>query len=79
MTIISMSKPTKPTEGVEITYADAAHIVGVSERAIRDVLTKYRKQCPPIKYGYRSVRFDLGNVLTVKQLRRDAALKGARK
>lgn len=61
----------------EITYAEAAHIIGVSERAVRDVLKKFADLCPAKRYGHRSVMFDLSGVLAVRQARREAALAAA--
>ena len=65
------------TEGIEITYSEAAEIIDVSPRAVRDVLKKYRHVCPPINYSYRKVRFPFAGVIAVKAARRSASLKTA--
>lgn len=65
------------TNGTEITYDEAANIIGVSPRAVRDVLTRYK--APAIRYGYNRVRFALPDVLKVKQQRRADAIKAASK
>ena len=72
-----MNKHYNSTHGPELTYDEAAEIIGVSPRAVRDVLKKYRTLCPALRYSYRNVRFHFVAVLAVKRARRAAILRKA--
>ncbi len=65
-------------DGPEITYDEAAEIIGVSPRAVRDVLKQHWRLCPPIRYSYRKIRFPFVGVLAVQAARRFQALAIAR-
>lgn len=61
--------------GVEINWAAAAIILGVSPREARNVIARYPKLCTPIREGHRTVVLKLNQVLAVKQQRRLDAIK----
>jgi hypothetical protein len=68
------------TDGIEITWDEAAAIIGISARRLRPVVALYPKLCTPIVYGHRTVRLPLSGVIAVKnQRRKDALKKGVRK
>ena len=62
----------------EITYTEAAAVIGVKSRQIRKILIKYSQICPKIRYGHRTVRFNLEHVLAVKERRRLDAINGSK-
>lgn len=66
------------TTGPELTFNEAAEILGISPRATRDVMKLHTEICPCIEYGYKKKRFTLAGVLAVKAARRTAALLTAR-
>lgn len=51
----------------QITYDHAAGIIGCSPRQVRRILSKHKDKAPPIRLGYRTVRFNLEDVLLLKR------------
>jgi hypothetical protein len=70
-----MFRPISDANSTEITYKEEAGILGVSPRAVHDILRAHEKLCRPITYGYRTVRFGLDAVLTVQSRHRQRPLK----
>ncbi len=66
------------TDTIELTYDEAAEVLDVSPRAVRDIFRKYRDTITPRRYGYNRVRFSLSEVIQVKKTRQRDAIKAAK-
>ena len=62
----------------EITYDEAAQVLGCSPRHIRTLLAQHKGICPVIRYSYKRVRLKLADVTRLKRTLLDAALQEAR-
>jgi len=64
-----MSTPT------EITFDEAAALIGCTPRYVRIIIKQHANLCTPIRYGHRTVKLALPEVLAVKSAIRESALR----
>ncbi len=69
-----MSKPRK--QSAELTYSEAAAIVGCGERQLRRHIQDYPNTVKPLRYGHRTVRLEFSQVMDLKRLLHRQAIAG---
>jgi len=63
---------------LELTYCEAAQILGVSPRHCRRIVGQYPHIIRPLRYGHKTVRLPLSQLVRVRKAWRADALKGGR-